>query len=113
MLGFSVITANSGAEGAKKATKEKTQLILMDIMIPKMDGREATRKIRSNPETQAIPILASTALFLSSDLSSCIKVGCSDYIVKPFTDTPMDETENPPIHDQIPIPHLFKVWGSL
>ncbi len=113
MLGFSVITSNSGAEGAKKATKEKTQLILMDIMIPKMDGREATRKIRSNPETQAIPILASTVLFLSSDLSSCIKVGCSDYIVKPFTDPPMDETENPPIHDQIPIPHLFKVWGSL
>ncbi len=91
MLGFSVITANNGIEGVKKAIKEKPQLILMDIMMPKMDGREATRKIRSNPETQAIPILASTALFLSSDLSRCIKAGCSSYISKPFTSQELRE----------------------
>ncbi len=50
-----------------------------------MDGREATRIIRSNPKTQDIPILASTVLFRESDLSSCIEAGCNDYITKPFT----------------------------
>ncbi len=84
-MGFSVITANNGREGVKKAIKENPNLILMDIMMPGMDGREATRLIRSNPETQDIPILASTVLSKESDLKSCIEAGCSDYIVKPFT----------------------------
>ena len=84
-MGFSVITANNGREGVKKAIKENPNLILMDIMMPGMDGREATRLIRSNSETQDIPILAATVLSTESDLSSCIKAGCNDYIVKPFT----------------------------
>ena len=57
----------------------------MDIMMPGMDGREATRILRSNPDTQGIPILAATALFRESELRSCIEAGCNDYIVKPFT----------------------------
>jgi two-component system alkaline phosphatase synthesis response regulator PhoP len=83
-LGFSVITANNGIEGVEKAIKEIPQLILMDIMLPKMDGREATRQIRSNPKTKDIPILAASALFMASDRRSCIEAGCSDYISKPF-----------------------------
>jgi CheY-like chemotaxis protein len=69
----------------KKALEEKPHLILMDIMMPEMDGKAATRAIRSNPETQNIPILAATVLFRESDLKSCIEAGCNDYIVKPFT----------------------------
>ncbi len=84
-MGFSVIAANNGKEGVKKAIEENPHLILMDIMMPGMDGREATRIIRSNPETQDIPILAATVLSKESDLRSCIEAGCSDYIVKPFT----------------------------
>jgi CheY-like chemotaxis protein len=57
----------------------------MDIMMPGMDGREATRLLRSHPETQDIPILAATALFRDADLKTCIDAGCNDYIVKPFT----------------------------
>ncbi|MFQ5849510.1 MAG: response regulator [Candidatus Binatia bacterium] len=85
MMGFSVIPAKRGMEGVEKALEEKPQLILMDILMPGMDGREATRMIRSNPRTQDIPILAATVLFRESDLRSCIDAGCSDYIVKPFT----------------------------
>ncbi len=85
MLGFSVTSANNSMKGVEKALKEKPHLILMDIMMPGMDGREATRIIRSNRETQDIPILAATALFRESDLSSCIESGCNDYLVKPFT----------------------------
>ena len=74
-LGFSVISANNGMEGVEKAITEKPDLILMDIMMPGMDGREATRRIRSNPETKDIPILAATVLFKESDLRSCIEAG--------------------------------------
>jgi CheY-like chemotaxis protein len=84
-LGFFVISANNGMEGVEKAITEKPDLILMDIMMPGMDGREATRRIRSNPETKDIPILAATVLFRESDLRSCIEAGCNDYIVKPFS----------------------------
>ncbi len=85
MLGFTVITVSNGADGVEKAIGEKPDIILMDIMMPGMDGREATRRIRSNPETKEIPILATTVLFRESELNECIEAGCNDYIVKPFT----------------------------
>ncbi len=85
ILGFAVIAAKNGKECVEKAFTEKPDLILMDIMIPGMDGREATRIIRSNTETHDIPILAATALFLVSDLGSCVEAGRNDYLVKPFT----------------------------
>ncbi len=85
MMGYSVIAAKHGQEAVEKAVEEEPQLIVMDIMMPKMDGREATRIIRSIPKTQNIPILASTVLFRESDLKSCIDAGCNDYITKPFT----------------------------
>ena len=84
-MGFAVVSANTGMEGVTKAVEEKPQLILMDIMMPGMDGREATRRIRSNQETKEIPILVITALTKESQLRECIKAGCNNYIVKPFT----------------------------
>ena len=84
-MGFLAIPAKHGKEGVEKAVQEKPELILMDIMMPGMNGWEATRTLRSNPETQNIPILAATALFRESDLKSCLEAGCNDYIVKPFT----------------------------
>ncbi len=83
-LGFAVISVNNGMEGVEKAIEEKPQLILMDMRMPGMDGREATRKIRSNPETKDIPILATTVLYREAELTECIEAGCNDYIVKPF-----------------------------
>ncbi len=84
-LGYTVISATHGSEGVAKAAKEKPHLILMDILMPGMDGREATRRIRSNPETQDIPILAATVLNRRSDLQTCIEAGCNDWLVKPFS----------------------------
>ncbi len=84
-LGYTVVSATYGSEGVEKAAKEKPHIILMDILMPGMDGREATRRIRSNPETQNIPILAATALNRISELKTCIEAGCNDYLVKPFT----------------------------
>ncbi len=85
MMGFSVVSANTGMGGVTKAVEEKPQLILMDIMMPDMDGRETTRMIRANRETEKIPILAITALCRESEQQNCIKAGCNYYILKPFT----------------------------
>jgi len=85
LMGFSAVPAGDGREGVEKAIQEKPHLILMDIELPGVDGLEAVRILRSNPETQNIPILVAAALFRESDLRSCIEAGCDDYIVKPFS----------------------------
>ncbi len=85
LMGFLPVTAERAQESVEKAMKEKPDLILMDIMMPGMDGRDAVRLLRSNRETEGIPILAATALFREVDLKSCVEAGCDDYIVKPFT----------------------------
>ncbi len=84
-LGFTVVSTNNGREGVEKAIKEKPDLILMDMKMPGMDGREATRKIRINPETKDTLIMATTVFYKGSDLRSCMEAGCTDYILKPFT----------------------------
>jgi two-component system, cell cycle response regulator DivK len=85
LMGFLPIPAKHGKEGVEKAVAEQPNLILLDIMMPGMDGWEAARTLRANPETKDIPILAATALFRDSDLKSCLDAGCNGYIVKPFT----------------------------
>ncbi len=85
LMGFDVSSADDGIEGVQKAFEEKPDLILMDIMMPGRDGREATQMIRSNPETRKTPILAVTVLKKKLDLESCIEAGCNDYLVKPVT----------------------------
>jgi DNA-binding response OmpR family regulator len=85
LMGFAAISANRGAEGVAKAVSEKPRLIILDIMMPGMDGWAAAREIRANVETKNIPILAATALFRDTDLNTCIEAGCNGYIVKPFT----------------------------
>jgi len=85
LMGLIPIAAKRGKEGLEKAVSEKPQLIIVDIMMPGMDGWAVARAIRANEETKDIPILAATALFRDSDLKSCIEAGCNGYIVKPFT----------------------------
>ena len=85
LMGFVPITAKLAKEGVEKAIAEQPNLILMDVMMPGMDGREAVRQLRAHPETKDIPILAATALFRTTDLKSCLDAGCNGYIIKPFT----------------------------
>jgi len=83
-IAFIVILATNSIEGVKKAIQEKPDLILMDILMPKMDGRDATRIIRTNRETRDIPILATTVINWKPDLRSCLDAGCNNIITKPF-----------------------------
>ena len=85
MAGYTMIEAQDGAEGVAKATEHKPDLILMDIQMPVMDGYEATRQIKANPELKAIPIVAVTSYALSGDEAKARAAGCDDYIAKPYS----------------------------
>jgi CheY-like chemotaxis protein len=82
---FPVIVAKNGKDGVEVAVVEKPDLVLMNSMMPVMDGPQATRTLRGNPETKDIPILAVMAMFRPADLQNSIEAGCKDYIVKPFS----------------------------
>jgi CheY-like chemotaxis protein len=85
VLGYDVAVARDGAEAVEMAGSELPDLIIMDMLMPKMDGSEAAARIRKNPKTQAIPILAATAKALPEDRDICLASGCDDYIAKPFS----------------------------
>jgi CheY-like chemotaxis protein len=80
--GFTVIEAQNGQEAITKALSSKPDLVLMDIMMPVMDGLQATRNLRSHPEFAHIPILALSAMVGARDLA--IKAGCDDHLTKPM-----------------------------
>ena len=85
LLGYDSILAVNGQEAVDMATTRLPDLILMDIMLPVMDGLAATRLIRENPKTQSTPILAMTARVTSEDRQECLQSGCDGFIDKPFT----------------------------
>jgi len=82
--GYRVVEAVNGEEAVTIAKKEKPDLILMDVQLPKMDGYEATRQIKSDPEMESIPVLAVTSYALSEDREKAMAAGCEDYVAKPF-----------------------------
>ena len=83
--GFELIEATDGESGVSMATVHRPDLILMDIQLPVFDGYEATRRIKANPETKHIPIIAVTSYALSGDESKAIAAGCNGYVAKPFS----------------------------
>ncbi len=84
-MGYETLLATNGKEAVEMASLHLPDLILMDIMLPEMDGLEATRLIRRNPKTQSIPIIAATARITMKDREECLQNGCDGYIAKPFT----------------------------
>jgi CheY-like chemotaxis protein len=81
--GFEIAIAMDGAQGVELAKAEMPDLILMDMSLPVMDGWEATRRLKADPQVQHIPIIALTAHAISGDRERCLAAGCDEYESKP------------------------------
>jgi len=83
--GFDMIEAENGADAITAAEANRPDLILMDIQLPILDGYEATRRIKANPDLKSIPIIVVTSYALSGDEEKARLAGCDDYVAKPFS----------------------------
>jgi CheY-like chemotaxis protein len=81
--GFTVIVATDGEQGIAMAISEQPDLVLMDLTLPGIDGKEATRRIKADPATKAIPIIALTANAMAGDREEALAAGCDDFDTKP------------------------------
>ena len=82
--GYEVVIAVDGQQSIEMARSEAPDLILMDMSLPVLDGWEATRQLKTAPETQAIPVIALTAHAMAGDREKAAEAGCNDYDIKPI-----------------------------
>ena len=82
--GFEVVVAHDGAEGLARAATDKPDLVLMDMSLPVIDGWEATRRMKADPATAKIPVIALTAHAMLGDREKALDAGCDDYDTKPI-----------------------------
>jgi two-component system alkaline phosphatase synthesis response regulator PhoP len=83
--GFKVSVATDGLEGLAKVNEEKPDLILLDLMMPGMDGFEVCRRLRASPETVATPVIILTARGQEMDRIRGVELGVLDFFTKPFS----------------------------
>jgi two-component system cell cycle response regulator DivK len=83
--GYELIEAESGEDALSALATSRPDLILMDIQLPVMDGYEATRQIRANPDLKSVPIIAVTSYALAGDEAKARAAGCSAYVTKPYS----------------------------
>jgi two-component system cell cycle response regulator DivK len=81
--GYEVAVAVDGEQGVAMARSEAPALILMDMSLPGLDGWEATRRIKAEPDTRAIPVIALTAHAMAGDREKALAAGCDDFDTKP------------------------------
>jgi CheY-like chemotaxis protein len=81
--GYEVIVAEDGGRGLALAAEAKPDLVLMDMSLPVIDGWEATRRLKADPATRDIPVIALTAHAMASDRQKAVEAGCDDYDTKP------------------------------
>ena len=81
--GYEIIAAQSGQEALAKAQKEKPQLVILDIMMPGMDGYEVCRRLRAIPQTAQVPVIMLTARSQVEDKVAGFQAGADDYLTKP------------------------------
>ena len=82
---YEMIEAENGQQALDAVAKQRPDLILMDIQLPVMDGYEATRRIKANPDWKSIPIIVVTSYALSGDAEKAREAGCDDYVTKPYS----------------------------
>ena len=85
MEGYEVVTAADGEEALQKVQQERPDLIVLDIMMPKMDGYEVCRRLRQDEDLRGLPVILLSAKGRPVDRETGLEVGADDYIVKPFS----------------------------
>jgi two-component system cell cycle response regulator DivK len=83
--GYEMLEAGDGQAGVDKATAEKPDLILMDIQMPVMNGYDATRTIKADPDLKPIPVVAISSFAMKGDEEKARAAGCDHYITKPYS----------------------------
>jgi two-component system, cell cycle response regulator DivK len=83
--GYELVEAVDGEQALLMYAKQRPDLILMDIQLPLLDGYEVTRRIRTDPESKGIPIIAVTSYALAGDEAKAVAAGCDGYITKPYS----------------------------
>ncbi len=81
--GYEILSAANGAEGIAIAVAEQPDLILMDLNLPEIDGWEAARRLKADPATRGIPLIALTAHAMAGDRERALAAGCDDFDTKP------------------------------
>ena len=81
--GYEVLVAYDGARGVEMAGRERPDLVLMDMSLPVLDGWEAAQRLKTNPETRSIPVIALTAHAMTADRERALAAGCDEYDTKP------------------------------
>ena len=81
---FEVLTAEDGEKGCEMAAAERPDIVLMDLEMPGIDGWEATRRLKSNPDTRDIPVIALSAHALAGSREKALAAGCDEYDTKPI-----------------------------
>lgn len=81
---YEIIVARNGIEGLQQAKDTDPDLMLMDIQMPEMDGYEAIRRLKADPQTSRIPIVAVSSYAMTGDRDKALKLGCAGYIEKPI-----------------------------
>ena len=94
MEGYEVVTALDGEQALEKLKSDKPDLIVLDIMMPKLDGYEVCKAIKSSPETRQIPVILLSAKGRNVDQKLGFDVGADDYITKPFSPRKLVERIN-------------------
>ena len=94
MEGYEVVTALDGEQALERVASEKPDLIVLDIMMPKLDGYEVCRAVKSNPATKNVPVILLSAKGRNVDQKMGFDVGADDYITKPFSPRKLVERIN-------------------
>ena len=82
--GYEIVVAGDGAQGIEMARAQSPALILMDLNLPELDGWEATRRLKADPATEAIPVIALSAHAMAGDREKALAAGCDDFDTKPI-----------------------------
>ena len=86
LASYEVVTASGGAEALEKVSQHKPDIVLLDVMMPGMDGYEVCRRLRASPATASLPVIMVTALDKASDREEGMAAGADDFLNKPVAD---------------------------